>query len=156
MADFPRMSIPYRGDKYTGKSKIAYGQYIYELDRAGELFWTHTMPSTAVRQGIIPASAAGLQSGSEGQERPVQTAPDQVAHIDTIHPQMPSFADLRDSYKDRFYALMNMMSPENLAEDGEVSQKVIQGKKKWLLSQWRKLEKEVGFPVSMDEVENWK
>jgi len=153
MTDFPRMSIPYKGDRYTGKSQKVFGQYVYELDRAGELFWTHTMPATAARQGLVPASPAASQSGSEGQQRPIQAA---MAHIDTVYPQTIRFADLKKSYKVQFGDLANRLSPENLACDGEISGRQIRTKKSRLLAEWRRLEKEVGFPVSIDDVVNWK
>ena len=142
MTDFPRMSIPYKGDRYTGKSQKVFGQYVYELDRAGELFWTHTMPSTAALQGIIPASPAASQSGSG---RPGEGLPAQYA-----------YQGVSEAHRSRFAALMNELSPENLACDGEISGRQIRTKKSRLLAEWRRLEKEVGFPVSIDDVVNWK
>lgn len=133
MADFPRMSIPYKGDRYTGKSQMIYGQYVYELDRGGELFWTHTLPSTAVLQGIVPASDAAPQSGS-GQ--PADGLPAQY--------------NISEDYRSRFAALAkaNIRRLRNL--------RMVRDKKKMLLAEWRRLEKEIGIKVSVDDAVNWK
>lgn len=54
-----------------------------------------------------------------------------------------------------FYGLANALSPENLAGDGEYSRAQIIVRKKRLLAEWRKLEKEVGFKVSISDAENY-
>jgi len=45
-----------------------------------------------------------------------------------------------------------MLSPENLSADGELPQSAVKKRKRFLLSEWRKLEREVGRVVTEDDV----
>jgi|TARA_B110000914_G_C15307828_1_gene374182 hypothetical protein len=45
-----------------------------------------------------------------------------------------------------------MLSPENLSADGELPQLAVKKRKRFLLSEWRKLEREVGRVITEDEV----
>jgi hypothetical protein len=71
------------------------------------------------------------------------------------YPPPTSFDELTTIYKLIFNDLANSLSPENLAGDGEYTRAQIKSRRKIFKSQWRKLEKEVGFKVSVIEVENW-
>tara|TARA_R110000744_G_scaffold1721_1_gene6153 strand:+ start:564 stop:710 length:147 start_codon:yes stop_codon:yes gene_type:complete len=45
-----------------------------------------------------------------------------------------------------------MLSPENLSADGELPQLAVRKRKRFLLSEWKKLEREVGRVVTEDDV----
>jgi hypothetical protein len=45
-----------------------------------------------------------------------------------------------------------MLSPENLSADGEIPQSAVKKRARFLLSEWKKLERKVGRVVTEDEV----
>ena len=59
---------------------------------------------------------------------------------------------LSDIHLSKFKGLSSMLSPENLSADGELSQSAVRKRKRFLLSEWKKLEREVGRVVTEDEV----
>ena len=52
-----------------------------------------------------------------------------------------------------FIALADELEPENLYEDGEISGDEAIQKERRLLSQWKKLENEVGRRVTVEEIQ---
>ena len=52
-----------------------------------------------------------------------------------------------------FIALPDELEPENLYEDGEISGDEAIQKERRLLSQWKKLENEVGRRVTVEEIQ---
>tara|TARA_R100000750_G_scaffold31445_1_gene20113 strand:- start:137 stop:412 length:276 start_codon:yes stop_codon:yes gene_type:complete len=54
----------------------------------------------------------------------------------------------------KFRVLVGELSPENLHEDGEISNWQANRKEKKLLKQWNRLEKDVGRKVTEDEIWN--
>jgi hypothetical protein len=59
---------------------------------------------------------------------------------------------LSDTHLSKFKGLSSMLSPENLSADGELPQSAVKKRKRFLLSEWRKLERKVGRVVTEDEV----
>ena len=59
---------------------------------------------------------------------------------------------LSDIHLSKFKSLSSMLSPENLSADGELSQSAVRKRKRFLLSEWRKLEREVDRVITEDEV----
>jgi hypothetical protein len=59
---------------------------------------------------------------------------------------------LSDIHLSKFKGLSSMLSPENLSADGELSQSAVRKRKRFLLSEWKKLEREVGRVITEDEV----
>ena len=59
---------------------------------------------------------------------------------------------LSDTHISSFKSLSSMLSPENLSADGELPQSAVKKRKRFLLSEWRKLERKVGRVVTEDEV----
>ena len=56
--------------------------------------------------------------------------------------------------RQKFEFLVGELSPENLHEDGEISNRQAYQKEKKLMKQWRLVEKELGRKVTEDEI--WK
>ena len=59
---------------------------------------------------------------------------------------------LSDIHLSKFKSLSSMLSPENLSADGELSQSAVRKRKRFLLSEWKRLERKVGRVVTEDEV----
>lgn len=59
-----------------------------------------------------------------------------------------------DQYK-QFLRIASGLSPENLYCDGEISHAQAMKKRKALLADWAKIEKDIGRKVSEDEVWDW-
>ena len=55
--------------------------------------------------------------------------------------------------QEKFYRLLNELSPENLCCDGEISKSQVKVKYRRLMNEWRELEKEAGYKVSIDQME---
>lgn len=53
----------------------------------------------------------------------------------------------------KFFKLINRLSPENLHCDGEISISQAQARQRQIMKEWRELEKEAGQKVSVAEVE---
>jgi hypothetical protein len=54
----------------------------------------------------------------------------------------------------KFLSLAGRLSPENLYCDGECTQAEAKVRYNRIMKEWRDLEKEAGFTVTVDEVEN--
>ncbi len=54
--------------------------------------------------------------------------------------------------KQKFLCLVEALSPENLHEDGEISNRQADQKEKKLMKQWRLLEKEIRREVTEEEI----
>lgn len=63
----------------------------------------------------------------------------------------PKTSDLSPELQKQFANLACALSPENLHEDGEISQAQAQRKYNGLMKQWRELEKQAGRKVSESE-----
>jgi len=59
---------------------------------------------------------------------------------------------LSDIHLSKFKGLSSMLSPENLSADGELSQSAVRKRKRFLLSEWKRLERKVGRVITEDEV----
>jgi|TARA_R100000951_G_C2494140_1_gene135390 transposase-like protein len=59
---------------------------------------------------------------------------------------------LSDTDLSLFRGLSSMLSPENLSADGEIPQSAVKKRARFLLSEWKKLERKVGRVVTEDEV----
>jgi hypothetical protein len=55
----------------------------------------------------------------------------------------------------KFISLASALSPENLSCDGELTMAEQNKQKKILMTKWKQLEEEMGYPVSEDEVWSW-
>ena len=60
--------------------------------------------------------------------------------------------NLSDIHLSKFKGLSSMLSPENLSADGELSQSAVRKRKRFLLSEWKRLERKVGRVITEDEV----
>lgn len=54
----------------------------------------------------------------------------------------------------KFDSLICRLSPENLCCDGECSRAETNYRYRQIMKEWQVLEKQAGFPVSQEEVEN--
>jgi hypothetical protein len=59
---------------------------------------------------------------------------------------------LSDIHLSKFKGLSSMLSPENLSADGELPQSAVRKRKRFLLSEWKRLERKVGRVVTEEEV----
>lgn len=55
-------------------------------------------------------------------------------------------------YLEQFRRLAAMLSPENISWDGERSKSEIEKARRQILVEWRRLEQEVGHPVSESDI----
>ena len=59
---------------------------------------------------------------------------------------------LSDIHLSKFKGLSSMLSPENLSADGELPQSAVRKRKRFLLSEWKRIERKVGRVVTEEEV----
>jgi len=60
-----------------------------------------------------------------------------------------------DPIMQRFLVLLHQLSPESLSCDGELSKKQVEKKRRLLMARWKKLEKQLGRPMTANEVWLW-
>lgn len=57
--------------------------------------------------------------------------------------------------KEKFYAMTNELSPENLACDGEISKAQARAKFKTIMIRWHNLEDKIGIKVTQGVLDQW-
>jgi hypothetical protein len=72
---------------------------------------------------------------------------------DSKLPELTDFSTIPEAAKQRFYQMASDLSPENLSCDGELSRSRVKARFAQIMRDWRDLQTEIGFNVSIQLVE---